>query len=188
MSSSSTQFRDEGAEGGTSLSERIRDSEGKQRVFSISFLSTMAIALSVVESAVPRPLPWMRIGLANAMTLYALTVLSPKEVLIVVLARVVATSLLVGGFLSVTFLLGLCGALGSFVVMLAFYRCLGGIFSLVGISVAGALASNFAQLMLVNVLFIDSRVSFYFLPFIFLFALAGGTVSGFFGNFLVENL
>jgi uncharacterized membrane protein len=72
--------------------------------------------------------------------------------------------------------------------MLLFHRCLGRVFSLVGISVAGALASNYAQLMLVNALFIDSRISFYFLPFIFLFALAGGTVSGLFGNFLVENL
>jgi heptaprenyl diphosphate synthase len=181
-------FRDERLAGGPSLSERIRESRGNKRVFSISFLSTMAIALSIVESAVPRPLPWMRIGLANAMTLYALTVLTPREVLLVVLGRVVATSLLVGSFLSVTFLLGLSGALSSFVVMFAFHRWLGGIFSLVGISVIGALTSNFAQLMLVDALFIDSRVSFYFLPFIFLFALAGGTVSGFFGNFLVKNL
>jgi heptaprenyl diphosphate synthase len=148
----------------------------------------MAIALSILESAVPRPLPWMRVGLANAVTLYALTVLAPREVLLVVLARVVATALLVGSFLSVTFVLGLTGALVSFAVMLVFHRVLGSVFGLVGISVAGALASNVAQLALVNALFIGSDVSFYFLPFVFLFALAGGTLSGFFGGFLVQNL
>jgi len=173
---------------GFSLSEAIRDSEGKRRLFSIAFLSTMAIALSIIESVVPRPLPWMRFGLANAVTLYAFAFLSPKEVLLVVLSRVFATSLLLGTFLSISFLLGFGGALTSFAVMLVFYKWFGKVFSLVGISVAGALASNFAQFWIVNALFIDSRVSFYFLPFIFLFALAGGTVSGFFSRFLVESL
>jgi heptaprenyl diphosphate synthase len=87
------------------ISDTIRHSEGEKRVFFMAFLSAMAISLSIVEYIVPKPLPWMRIGLANAITLYSFTVFKPKEVLLVVLARVVATSLLFGSFLSVTFLL-----------------------------------------------------------------------------------
>lgn len=155
---------------------------------SIAYLATMAIALSIIEGLVPRPLPWMRVGLANAITLFAFTIIRPGEVFLLVLARVVAASLLTGSFLSPTFFLSATGAVSSFGVMFAFLRFGPSLFSVVGASVAGAVASNVAQLMIVNGLFIDSRVSFYFLPFIFLFALAGGSVSGFFGRFLITNL
>ena len=32
----------------------------------MAFLGAMAISFSIIESMVPKPLPWMRIGLANA--------------------------------------------------------------------------------------------------------------------------
>ena len=62
----------------------------------MAFLAAMAISFSIIESMIPKPLPWMRIGLANAITLYSFTVLKPREVLPVVLSRVVATSIMLG--------------------------------------------------------------------------------------------
>jgi heptaprenyl diphosphate synthase len=170
------------------ITQAVRRSEGDSRVFSIAFFAAFAIALSIIEHMVPRPLPWMRIGLANAITLYAFTVFRPREVLVVILARVVATSLLIGTFLSVTFILSLSGALSSFLLMYLTYRYLKSVFSLVGISVIGALTSNSVQLLLINYAFIQSSISYYFLPFVLLFALAGGVVSGLFGKFLSENI
>ena len=170
------------------ISNTIKKSEGEKRVFFIAFLSAMAISLAIVEYMVPKPLPWMRIGLANAITLYAFTVLKPKEVLLVVLTRVIAASLLIGSFLSLTFLLSFSGALSSFLVMFLLYTFLKGFFSLVGISIAGALTSNTVQLLMINGLFINSKISYYFLPFILIFALVGGTLSGLFGRFLTKNV
>ena len=170
------------------ISATIRKSAGERRVYFIAFLSTLAISLSIVEYMVPKPLPWMRIGLSNAITLYSFTLIKPKEVLLVVLARVIATSLLIGSFLSVTFLLSLSGGVSSFFIMYFFYTFFKRFFSLVGISVIGALTSNAVQLVLINVLFINSRLSYYFLPFILLFALIGGILSGLFGRFLTENI
>jgi heptaprenyl diphosphate synthase len=170
------------------ISATIRNSEGKKRIFFIAFLSTMAICLSIIEHMVPKPLPWMRIGLANAITLYAFTIMRPKEVLLVVFSRVLATSLLIGSFLSVTFLLSISGAVASFAIMWVLYSFFHRYFSLVGISVAGAATSNAVQLLVVNTLFVNSRLSFYFLPLILLFALLGGVISGFFGKFLCENI
>jgi heptaprenyl diphosphate synthase len=170
------------------ISRTIQDSEGERRIFFISFLAALSITLSIVETMVPKPLPWMRIGLANAITLYAFTLLRPGEVLLLVMARVLATSLLIGSFLSVTFALSIAGALASFAVMLVLYRFFKPVFSLVGVSVAGALTSNTVQLALINMLFINSRISYYFLPVIILFGLAGGILSGLFGRFLTENI
>jgi len=171
-----------------SITETIRESSGGRRTFFIAFLSTMAIFFAVAETAVPKPLPWMRLGLANAITLYALSTIRVKEALIIVVARVIAASLLVGTFLSIGFILSLTGALASFAVMCFFYSICKRWISLVGISVLGAVTSNASQLFVVNTLFVNSRLSYYFLPFLFLFALAGGTISGLFGRFLVKNI
>ena len=185
----STEFHDEETVHQARLiSDTIQSSEGERRVYFIAFLAAMSISFAIVENMLPRPLPWMRIGLANAITLYAFSVLKPREVLLLVLARVVATSLLIGSFLSVGFLLSITGAFSSFLVMLLLFRFLRRFFSLVGISITGALTSNAVQLVVVNVLFINSRISYYLLPFILLFALVGGTLSGLFGRFLTEHI
>jgi heptaprenyl diphosphate synthase len=181
--------RDNGAESSRiEISKIIRGSEGRRRIFYAAFLVTFAIFLSIAESLIPKPLPWMRLGLANAITLYAFSVLRPKEVMLVVICRALAASLLLGTFLSVGFVLSLAGALSSFLVMLVMYRTLGRWVSVVGMSVAGAATSNAVQLLVVNALFVGSRLSFSLLPILFLFALIGGTVSGLFGRFLTENL
>ncbi|HEB33127.1 MAG TPA: Gx transporter family protein [Spirochaetes bacterium] len=154
----------------------------------MAFLGAMAISFSIIESMVPRPLPWMRIGLANAITLYSFTVLRPREVLPVVLSRVVAASIMLGTLFSVSFFLSLSGALSSFVIMYLMYTYMRRVFTLVGVSVAGAVTSNVAQLTLLNLLFINNRISYFFLPFILLFALIGGVLSGLFARFLTENI
>jgi heptaprenyl diphosphate synthase len=170
------------------ISKTIRESRGRKRIFCAAFLATLAIFLAIAESIIPKPLPWMRLGLANAITLYAFGVFKPREVLLILVARIVAASLLLGTFLSMGFVLSLTGALSSFVIMLLLYRIRGRWVSLVGISIMGAVTSNAAQLAVVNALFVGSRFSYYLLPFLFLFALIGGTVSGLFGRFLTENL
>jgi heptaprenyl diphosphate synthase len=173
---------------GPRISDTIRSSAGDKRVFFIGYLATMAIFLSIAEAVVPKPLPWMKIGFSNAITLYAFGVLRPREVLTLVLARVIATSLFLGTFLSLGFLLGLVSSLSSLAVMLFFYTVGRRWLSLVGISILGATASNAAQLAVVNALFVNSRLSFYFLPFLFLFALLGGGLSGLLGRFMKDNL
>jgi heptaprenyl diphosphate synthase len=173
---------------GRSISSVIRESEGRRRVYHAAFLATLAIFLSIAETVIPKPLPWMRLGLANAITLYAFHVMKPKEVLLIVLSRILATSLLLGTFLSMSFILSITGALSSLLVMWVLHFGLGRWVSLVGISIAGAVTSNAVQLGVVNALFIGSRITLYLLPFLFLFALIGGTVSGLFGRFLTENI
>jgi len=148
----------------------------------------MAIILSIIENLIPRPLPWMRIGLSNAITLFAFTLLRPGEVFLLIISRILATSLLLGTFMSVTFFLSITGAFSSFLVMYAGFRWFKNIFSIVGISILGALSSNLSQLLVVNVIFINSRLSYYLVPFILLFALGGGVVTGLFAHFLCNNL
>jgi heptaprenyl diphosphate synthase len=171
-----------------SITDMIKESQGELRIYYSAILATIAIFLSIAETVIPKPLPWMRLGLANAVTLYAFSIMKPREVFLIVIARVFATSLLLGSLLSVSFGLSLTGSITSFGVMLLGFMLLRKWISLVGISILGAVTSNAAQLLLVNALFVGSRLSFALLPFLFLFALIGGTVSGLFGRFLTENI
>jgi heptaprenyl diphosphate synthase len=170
------------------ISNTIKESSGQERIFFIAFLATMAIFLSIAEHIIPKPLPWMRIGLANAITLYAFSFLKNREVLLIVVSRVVATSLLIGSFMSITFALSISGAVSSFIIMCVLFSFFRRVFSLVGISIIGAVTSNLVQLMLVNAVFVRSSISYYFIPIVLLFALVGGIISGLFGRFLSENL
>jgi len=170
------------------ITKSIQNSNQKDRVFYLAYLSSMAIILSILEYLIPKPLPWMKIGLSNAITLYAFGVVKPKEVFYIVLARVLSVSLLIGTFLSTTFILSLTGAIASYFIMLLLFRHSKKIFSLVGISVIGALTSSFSQLFVVNYLFINSQLSYYLLPVLGGFALVGGIITGYFAEFLARNI
>ncbi|MFW6138770.1 MAG: Gx transporter family protein [Spirochaetota bacterium] len=170
------------------ITRAIKGSGEQQRVFFIAFLATLSIFLSIAEHAVPKPFPFLRLGLANAVTLYAFTVMRPREVFLVVLSRVVIASLMIGTFLSIAFVLSFSGAVSSFFVMLAVYNYFKKIFSLVGVSIFGAVTSNVVQLWVVNNLFVQTSLSYYFLPFLLLLGLGGGIVSGLFGEFLARNI
>jgi heptaprenyl diphosphate synthase len=107
----------------------------------------MATVLHGIEGGIPLPfvIPGVKLGLANIITLVALVMLGVPFALAVALMRTLLGALLVIGF-GPTFLMSLSGALLSWAVMSLLYRGLGKHLSLVGISVAGAVAHIAAQL------------------------------------------
>ena len=99
-------------------------------------LTALAIILSIVERMFPLdaiiPIPGVKLGLANVVTLFALTRLGLRDSLAVVVVRVTLASLLMG---SVTaFLFSLFGGLLALLVMRLLLLREGVWFSLVGVS------------------------------------------------------
>ena len=76
-----------------------------------------AIVLTVAEAAIPLPLPGIKPGLANIVTLVVLARWGWREAVWVSLLRVLAGSLLLGQFLAPGFFLSLSGALASLLVL-----------------------------------------------------------------------
>lgn len=79
----------------------------------VARLAALAIGLSLVEAAFPSPLPGVKPGLANIVTLLVLQRFGWRAAAWVSLLRVVAGSLLLGSFLSPGFVLSFSGALAS---------------------------------------------------------------------------
>ena len=111
-------------------------------------LTALAIILSIVERMFPLdaiiPIPGVKLGLANVVTLFALTRLGLRDSLAVVVVRVTLASLLMG---SVTaFLFALFGGLLALFAMWALLHAEGKFCSLLGVSVASAAAHNIGQI------------------------------------------
>ena len=83
----------------------------------IARMAAVALGLTVLESAIPSPLPGVKPGLANIVTLIVLARYGWRTAAWVSLLRVLAGSLLFGNFLAPGFFLSLSGAVCSLVVL-----------------------------------------------------------------------
>ncbi len=152
--------------------------ESITKLIRLALLVSLGLILYVLEAHIPQPLPWARIGLANAATLLALVLWGFWEGLAVVLVRTFLGSLLVGTLLSPIFLFALCGGLASLICMGLGRRYLHPLFSVVGVSVLGALAHNITQLCLAYFLYIHRGQIFFLLPFLLLATVLSGFFVG----------
>ncbi len=151
-----------------------------QRTLVWVMLLALALVLHGLEALLPPPLPvpGVKLGLANLMTVAAMLALGARAGLLLALARSVLGGLLLGTFLSVGFFLSLGGALAGALATAVALRWLRPGLSLVGVSVLGALAHNTAQLALAWLWFVHSGVLFFYLPVLWLLAAASGTATG----------
>jgi heptaprenyl diphosphate synthase len=157
--------------------------------YRIALLSAYAIALHGFESLLPSPIPWLRLGLANIITLVALYLYGIRVAMMVTLIRVTLASLFAGTFLGPSFMLSMGGGVTSTLAMGYVLMRAPRLFSPVGLSVIGALFHNSAQMLLAYV-FIIQRLGALLLicPFIILLGVVTGTVNGIIADLIIQNL
>lgn len=153
----------------------------------ISLLVSVGLALSVIESAIPLPiaLPGAKLGLSNMVVMVTLVVFGFKEGIKVAMLKSTILMLVTGSITS--FFYSLSGAILSCVVMYIFYRYFSKIFSLIGVSIAGAASHNFAQVS-VAVLILNNTRIYSYLPFLLLTSLFTGYFVGLTSIYIVDNL
>jgi heptaprenyl diphosphate synthase len=144
----------------------------------IAWFSALAITIHIAESALPSPLPGVKPGLANVITIVVLILFGWRMAAWVNLLRVLAGSLLIGTFLSPTFILSLSGALASTAILALLSQLPGQGCSPIGYSVAAAMTHTLAQFWVAYWLFIQHEGLFYLLPLLMTAALVFGVVSG----------
>lgn len=158
------------------------------RIVVMALMVTLGVILHRLEALLPLPSPWIKLGLANLMTLMALIYLGTKEAFIVTLLRIVFSSVIGGTFLGPTFFLSLAGGLAATTIMSCIYNPGKGALSLIGISVCGAYAHTFITSFCVYFFLIKQTSFFVLLPFFFSLALVTGTLTGIAGNLLSSQM
>lgn len=158
-----------------------------ERLARCAVLTALALALSMVERLLPLaaliPLPGLRLGLANLVTVFALCRLSGREALLILIARCLLGAIGGGNLTALAF--SLTGGLLALGVMVLLLRCPG--LSLVGVSMAGAAAHNIGQIA-AAVAVLGSGAPLGYLPPLLLASVVTGAVTGLVSCLLVERV
>lgn len=154
----------------------------------IARMAAVALGLTVLENAIPSPLPGVKPGLANIVTLIVLARYGWRVAVWVSLLRVLAGSLLFGNFLAPGFFLSLSGALCSLLV-LAFARHLPSRwFGVVSHSIYAAFAHVAGQMALVYLWLIPHAGIAWLIPIFAAAALVFGAVNGIIAARFMDNV
>ncbi len=153
--------------------------QNTRRMVLLALLIAMASVLHVVESWLPLPLPvpGIKLGLANIVSLIVISMFGWRDAIYVAMLRVVLASLFGGVFLGPAFAMSISGAIGSITIMALVFQYWYPDFSLVGISIIGAVAHNMVQIIVASLL-VSSATLLWYLPYLILFALPTGLATG----------
>ena len=152
----------------------------------IASLTAVAIAIHVVESSIPSIIPGIKPGLSNVITLICLYTFNFRTAVQVNLLRVFISSLLIGSFLSPTFILSLSGAICSLLCMgclwTLFKPCNNnysiGFIGPVGMAIATSVCHMLGQFYVAWFLYIPHIQLFKMLPIFITISVILGAVSG----------
>lgn len=154
-----------------------------------SLLISIGLALHIFEGFIPNPLvlifPGARLGLANIIALIALVKLGFKSAITINVFRVIIAGLVQGTPISLLY--SLSGAILSTTTMYIAYKYLSRVFSLVGVSVLGAIAHNTGQLIVASII-INNIGIFIYLPFMVLISLLTGIFIGLTGEYTIRKI
>lgn len=144
----------------------------------IAKLAALAIGLHLIESIVPSPLPGVKPGIANIITLYVLYRFDFATAAWVSLLRIFAGSFLLGQFLSPTFILSLSGGISSLLILAVAIRLPRLWFGPITLSILAAFAHIAGQLLVVRLWLIPHAGIAYLIPMFATAALIFGLVNG----------
>lgn len=152
-----------------------------KRLTKMALLTTIALIIFTVEAQIPVlvPIPGVKLGLANVVTVYAAFTMRPSETLMILVTRIVLGSMFAGNVLSMLYSLG--GGLLCLAVTLLLTRVLTKDQIWVA-SVVGAVFHNLGQ-TLVAFLVMQTVVVVAYLPHL----LVCGVITGLFTGLVAQT-
>ena len=150
-------------------------------------LTAMALALSYLENFFPLslaiPVPGMKLGLANIVTVFALYALGPAQALLILLGRCLLGAVFAGNMNALIFsLLGGFTAMGVMILLSRWRRL-----SVYGVSIGGAAAHNCGQVA-AAILTLGNTAPLYYLPVLLGVSLFTGALTGLIAACLFQAL
>lgn len=142
----------------------------------------LALYLSLMETLVPKPVPWFKIGLANIVTLIVIIKYDKKMAFEVFFLRAFIQGLMLGTLFSPGFVIStVSGGISTFLTILLFnYRKY---LSILSISITAAIVHNFMQMVVVYFLMfrgisLNSREVIIFILIFLTIGLVSGSITG----------
>ena len=155
--------------------------ENREEIYLIA-LVLLGLYLSLVENIIPKPFPWMKIGLSNIAILIALEKFNSKMAIQAILLRVFIQALMLGTLFTPNFIISFSAGLISTLFMIFLYK-FRKYLSLVSISCISAFTHNVLQLIVVYFLMfrnisLNSKSIIVFIVVFLLLGVVMGLISG----------
>jgi len=166
----------------------IKKNKIDRRIAILSLIVALGVVLHRLEILIPLPAPWIKLGLANVMTLVTLMFFGLREAVTVTLLRIILGSIISGTFLSPTFFLSLSGGVTSVFVMSWIYYRGKSPFSFIGVSVCAAYTHTLTTVVCVYFFWVQQEFILNLLPVFFTLTLIAGILTGITGNLIFKKL
>ncbi|AOY76847.1 Gx transporter family protein [Clostridium formicaceticum] len=160
-----------------------------KKLVHLSILVSLGLALHIMEGFIPNPFiviaPGAKLGLANIIGLITLVIYGIKYALTVNLLRAFIAGMASGAVTSMIY--SIAGAVVSTLMMWMVYKLFKKYFSLIGVSVFGAVGHNIAQLTVAAIIINNIRIYIY-LPIMMLASIFTGIFIGLTANFTLKKI
>jgi len=147
----------------------------------LAVLITFAVVIHTVEAALPLPMPvpGVRLGLANIITLLTLIIFGLRSALIVAVVRTILGSLFIGGLFGFGFWLSItAGVASSLAMALVLILQKKDLVSLLSVSVIGAAVHNLTQLTMASLIIANMALLKGYFPLLLLLSVPTGIFTG----------
>ena len=163
----------------------LTETRGSARIAACGVLTALSLIFSYIEFLVPLPIaiPGIKLGLANIVCLVCLYALGEKHAFLINVTRIALAALLFGSVFSALY--ALAGGVVSFAVMALLKRTKR--FSVCGVSMAGGVFHNLAQLAVAGLL-VESAQVFYYFPVLLLSGMATGIGIGILATLILRSI
>lgn len=167
------------------MSER-KNKISTRKLAEMSMLTAVALIIFIIETRIPNlaPVPGMKLGLANIVTVYAVYRFSAAETSLIVLARIILGSVFAGNISSMMY--SMSGAVLCLAGMLIIKRIIPVKFMYLS-SAAGALFHNAGQMTAAVIIMRTTAVISYF-PFLVVSGIISGLFTGFCAQFVIKKM
>ncbi len=148
-------------------------------------LISLAFIFSYIEAVIPIPIPvpGVKLGLANLVSIVGLYTVGIKGTIAVSLVRIVLVGFTFGNLSSMIY--SLAGGTVSLIFMILLKKT--GKFSQVGVSIMGGIGHNIGQLT-AAALITETAGVFYYLPFLMVAGVIAGAVIGLLGGLVTARI
>ena len=157
-----------------------------KHITKLALLTAVALIMFTVEAQLPAPvpIPGVKLGLANIITVYAMFALGPWDALGILLTRIFLGSIFSGAM--VTLLYSLSGGLLCYLVMIPLRRILT-LRQIWVCSIIGAVFHNIGQTLMAFCILQSAAVAIY-LPLLMLSGIITGAFTGLCAQYLLHRL
>ena len=157
-----------------------------KRLVYIAMLTAVALIIFMIEAQIPSPvpIPGVKLGLANIITVYAMFTLGPSSTLMILLCRVFLGSIFSGQL--ITFLYSMSGGLLCYLSMLLMQKILTQKQIWV-CSVIGAIFHNIGQIIAAVIITRTPGIAAY-LPILLVTGIVAGVFTGICAQFVVLRI